>query len=832
MIIFEYHQPGTTAMPRLKLTAPHFFKAAIWLLVFCAPANIRAQYITTFGGDGTNLNNWVNNGTAAICNGITYPKGVCMDADNVYFTVSNAVRRISLNDGLIWTVAGSDTYGHAGDGGPGINAQFQSTYDVCKDAFNNLYVTEWGGHYIRKIAANSGVVTTIAGTGAGGYSGDGGPATAAMINRPQGIYCDAAGNIYFADTYNSRVRKITVATGIITTVAGNGTTSHSGDGGLAVNAGTPYPVDVSIDGAGNIYFIEVFSSNTCRVRKIQLATGIVTTVAGMSSYAHSGDGGPATSASLFDPTGLYVDGPGNIYISQYDDSRIRKVDVNTGIINTIAGTGINSFSGDGWKAINATMNRPLGLTMAPNGDIYVADNSNHRIRKISADMSVPPGVNSAMTITPFSSGSCPGSPVTFTYSAFLTGAQVTSTRKEWQVNGVTVSNVADVFTSSTLQNGDVVTCLIYYLICNNEYAVQSNAVTIVYSGLPPSVAITASKNPICPGDNATFTATPQNAGANTTYQWQLNGINAGFNSAMFTPASLADGDKISCSITTDPTSCSAGGTVSSNTITVVIVNAAAPTVSITSSANDLCPGTPVTFTATTQNAGTSPAFQWTINGQPAGSNSPVLVAGELADNDEILCKVTAPESSCANNVAVSIPIIMNIKQAAVIVLTPPDTLVNYGSQLQLSASLSPAGSSFHWTPAALLANPASLHPQTIPLTDDTVFELSAVSPDGCPDVKKVTVKIIIPLFMPSAFTPNDDGLNDVYRIPQGVQIALKDFSVYNRWGNRVFRTTDLSKGWDGKWKGIKQDSGVYVFIVSGKDVKGPVFLKGTFTLIR
>lgn len=823
-------------MPPAKLSAPNFFKAAIWGLVIFLSTHTSAQYINTFGGDGTNGTNWNLTGSYAICNGIPYPKGVCMNDTSIYFAVSNSIRRIRLSDGIIWNVAGSDNYGHAGDNGPAILAELQSPYDVCNDANNNLYITEWGGHYIRKINGSTGVITTIAGTGTGGYSGDGGPAAAAMINRPQGIFCDASGNIYFADTYNSRVRKIDVVTGIITTIAGTGATSHSGDGGPAINAGVPYPVDISIDGAGNIYFIEVFSSNTCRVRKIQLTTGIVTTVAGTSNYAYSGDGGPATAASLFDPSGLYVDGPGNIYISEYDDSRIRKVDVNTGIINTIAGTGINSFSGDGWKAANATLNRPMGITVAPNGDIYVADNANHRIRRITANMSLPQMVTGIITLTSSTTNFCPGTPVTFTCGASLAGTIVPAiqgTRFEWLVNDIVVSNAIWSYTSSTLQNGDIVACLIYYRACNNEFAQVSIPITIAFGGgLPPAVVVAASKNPLCPGENPTFTATPHYAGANPTYQWQLNGVNAGSNSTVFSPTGLVDGDKITCTITTDPTSCSPGMSAGSNTIIIAFVTTAQPTISVTSSANDVCPGLPITFTATTQNAGISPAFQWKINGQPAGSNGPVLTANNLADNDEIICEVTPAGTACSNSTAVSVPVIMNIKQAAVISLAPADTLMNYNSQLQLSAMVSPAGSSFQWTPSALLTNPASLNPLTIPLTSDTEFELSAVSADGCPAVKKATVKIIIPLYMPTAFTPNNDGLNDIYRIPPGVQLSLKDFSIYDRWGNRVFRTTDLLKGWDGKLKGVNQDSGVFVFVVSGDDVKGPVFLKGTFALIR
>jgi len=410
---FIFEDPNcSNLMPPPKSIARVVGKIYTLLFFLVSLHAVSQPYIYTVGGNGTNLNQYNFNGGPSYCTGIPYPRGIWVDGGFVYFTVSNCIRKIDLATWTIYTVVGSDTYAHTGDGYS--YGELMNPYDVCMDVNHNIYITEWGGHYIRKINGATGVLSTVAGTGTGGYGGDGGPASSAILNRPQGICTDAAGNVYFADTYNSRIRKIDAVTGIITTYAGTGATSYFGDGGPAVSAGVPYPVDVSIDAAGNLFFIEVFSSVTCRVRKVEAATGKIFTVAGNSNYAYSGDGGPATAASLFDPSGIFVDGAGNIYLSEYDDSRIRKIDVGTGIINTIAGIGVNGYGGDAGNATNATMHYPMGLSVTANGDIYFADNTNHRIRKISATMAVPPEITATIAITASTTAVCTGTPVNFT----------------------------------------------------------------------------------------------------------------------------------------------------------------------------------------------------------------------------------------------------------------------------------------------------------------------------------------------------------------------------------------------------------------------------------
>lgn len=806
-------------------------KSALFFFIMLIYISSKGQLIYTIGGNGVHANQ--GNNVLAICTPIAYPHGFCVDGNgNMYLTCSNSIRKINLSTGIITYVAGSDTYGHTGDGGPALNATLQFPYDVCIDNSGNLYISEWGGHYIRKINIPTGIISTVAGNGSGGFGGDGGLAVNAQLNRPQGITADASGNIYFTDTYNSRIRKINASTGIISTIAGTGAAAYSGDGGPAINAGIPYPADVSIDGSRNLYFVEVFGGNTSRVRKINSVTGIITTVAGNGAYSFSGDGGPATSASLFDPSGIVVDGPGNIYISEYDDSRIRKVDVNTGIINTIAGTGVNGFSGDGGSPLNAQLYYPLGLCLDTNGDLYIADSDNQRIRKISNTITLLPSLTTAVSISSTPQSYCPGTPVTFSASV-VNGSANSYT---WIVNNVTVSTNPVSFTTATLNNGDVVTCTITTTYCDNTFPITSNPIKVQFnsSSFLPAISIRANDTTICTGENVTFTAAPQNAGNNPSYQWKLNGVNTGTNSATFVSSGFADGDKINCVITSDPaSSCGPVLTASSDTITMIVAQQLAASLTIVASSNDICPGTMVSFSATPANGGISPSFQWKINGSPIGSNSAMFNYNNFSNNDIVTCEVTPSTGGCSSTPASSNAITIAVRSIPTITLIPLDTIVALGTQVQLNANISnsPGGSSYQWNPSSLLSNAGSLNPLTVPLIQNVEFQLT-VSSAGCTNMAKSVIKIFTKLFMPTAFTPNGDGLNDIYRIPKGVVITLKEFSIYDRWGNKIFTTTDINKGWDGSYKGIRKETAAFVFVVSGSDDKGPVFQKGTFILIR
>ena len=251
---------------------------------------------------------------------------------------------------VITTVAGSGTAGHGGDGGAATSAGLSAS-GVAVDAVGNLYIADSGNSRIRKVDAVMGIITTVAGNGIAGYSGDGGAATSAQLSpHLQGIVVDAAGNLYIADAGNNRIRKVTAATGVIITVAGNGTTGYSGDGGAATSAELGNSYGVAVDAAGNLYIAD---NGNSRIRKVDAVTSIITTVAGNGIAGYTGDGGAATSAELDHPQGVGVDAAGNLYI--VDNDRIRKVNAATGAITTVAGSGIAGYSGDGGAATSASL---------------------------------------------------------------------------------------------------------------------------------------------------------------------------------------------------------------------------------------------------------------------------------------------------------------------------------------------------------------------------------------------------------------------------------------------------------------------------------------------
>ncbi len=278
---------------------------------------------------------------------------------------------------IVTTVAGTGTAGDTGDGGPAVEARLFDPWSMALDAAGNLYIVDKGNHRIRKVSP-VGTISAFAGNGMLGSSGDGGPATAATMNDPQSIAVDATGNVYIADTGNNRIRRI-APNGIITTVAGTGVGGFAGNGGPATQAQLDYPASVALDASGNLYIAD--ANNAC-VRKVTVSTGVITTVAGDGRVGFGGDGGPATQAQFIFPSSVTLDQSGILYVADTGSSRIRRISPD-GIITTFAGTGRDGYSGDGGPANAAQLNVPSFMTTDADGNLYLADWGNHRIRKIT-----------------------------------------------------------------------------------------------------------------------------------------------------------------------------------------------------------------------------------------------------------------------------------------------------------------------------------------------------------------------------------------------------------------------------------------------------------------
>ncbi len=285
---------------------------------------------------------------------------------------------ILSQDYIITNVAGIKHSGYTGDGGPATNAHLAFPTCVYLDNLNNIYISDWGNSRVRMVNP-VGTINTIAGNGIYGYSGDGGPATAAEFNGPMGIYIDASKNIYVADVGNERIRKIGTD-GIINTIAGNGVFGFSGDNGPALLASFKDPSGICGDDSGNIYIADEFNN---RIRKID-KTVMITTIAGNGISGYTGDGGFATSPELYYPAGVAMDKSGNIIIADEDNNAIREINP-AGIISTIAGNGVADFSGDGGPAAMAMLYNPAGVVVDNNENIYITDGFNNRIRMINSD---------------------------------------------------------------------------------------------------------------------------------------------------------------------------------------------------------------------------------------------------------------------------------------------------------------------------------------------------------------------------------------------------------------------------------------------------------------
>ncbi|MCZ6681061.1 MAG: hypothetical protein O7E52_27895 [Candidatus Poribacteria bacterium] len=269
--------------------------------------------------------------------------------------------------------------------------------------FTSLFFVMVSFGYVMSTFAAPVDITTVAGTGVNGFSGDGGPATEARLNVPEGVFVDGAGNLFIADFLNSRIRRVDAQTGIISTVVGTGRRTISREGGIttetaigsgraAIEASVGSPRDVFIDIDGNLFIADTFNN---RIRRVDSQTGVITTVAGSGPTGFlgffdrsSGDGGPATDARLWSPMGIFVDAVGNLFIADTINDRIRRVDAQTGIITTVAGRGSAGFSGDGGLAIEAQLNEPRGIFVDVDGNLFIADSSNDRIRRVDAQTGI------------------------------------------------------------------------------------------------------------------------------------------------------------------------------------------------------------------------------------------------------------------------------------------------------------------------------------------------------------------------------------------------------------------------------------------------------------
>jgi streptogramin lyase len=340
-----------------------------------------AATIETVAGTGKPENNG-SQGQALQTN-VGDPFGVEIGPDGALYICevrNHRVLRLDLKSGELTTVAGNGTKGYSGDGGPATKAQLNEPYEVRFDRAGNMLFVEMQNQLVRKVDAKTGVISTVAGTGAKGFGGDGGPATKALFSSPHSIALDAADNIYIADIANHRIRKVDAKTGIVTTIAGNGERQQPVEGQTAAGKPIIGPRALFVD--GNTLWIALREGHA--VWTMDLTSGLLKHIAGTGKRGFTGDGGSAREATFDGPKGIALGPDRCAYVVDTENHAIRKIDLASGRISTIAGSypEDKGFDGDGGRATSAKMDRPHGICVAADGTVYIGDTLNHRVRRV------------------------------------------------------------------------------------------------------------------------------------------------------------------------------------------------------------------------------------------------------------------------------------------------------------------------------------------------------------------------------------------------------------------------------------------------------------------
>jgi gliding motility-associated-like protein len=640
------------------------FKKALILFGSLILASItQAQIITTYAGNGTN--GFSGDGGPATSAQLAWQIGLATDnSGNLYIADhDNNVIRIVNSVGIISTFAGNHSLGYSGDGGPAISAQLYHPARMATDNLGNLYFTDQNSELIRKINS-AGIITTITGNLPPGYSGDGGLLINAQFGSISGITIDNAGNMYIADYGNHVIRKVNNA-GIITTIAGNGSAGFSGDNGPATSAQLGSPYAVVFDNAGNMYIPD---NGNQRIRKINPA-GIITTVAGTGAPGYSGDGGPATAAEFLYPWSLSIDNSDNLYVTDAGNNVVRKINT-AGIVTTFAGNGTPGYSGDGGSATAAQLNDICDAVIDNGGNVYISQRTpDYVIRKVNNCLTA------SISQQPDNVIICNSGNVSFSVIANNASAYY------WQVNtGTGWNNLTDnlIYSGSNTDNlaitGAVPGMNNYQYRCaisNTCATIFSRPVLLtVNTATTPGISIIASSANICAETNVVFMATPSNAGANPVYQWKKNGINTGSNSNSYSDNSLSNGDIISCMLTSAST-CVATNTAISNNIVMTVNVPVTPSITIATTGNNVCAGTPVTFTSTIVNGGPSPLYTWFKNGVNLFINAPTYTDNMLNNGDIIMSAFRSSLTCVTSEVNPSNEILANINP----LVTPAVTII-------------------------------------------------------------------------------------------------------------------------------------------------------------
>jgi len=696
-----------------------------------------------FGGSSISAHGQAQaNGVEATSLPLFQPAGVAYDAvGNMYIAElnENLIRKVDTH-GIITTIAGTGEQGFGGDGGVATAALLDSPAGIALDGSGNIYFSDSHNHRIREINATSGIITTIAGTGVAGFSGDGGAATSATLNLPLGVAVDTNGNVYIADTNNHRIRKITGTT--ITTIAGNGDQGYEGDNVLATTTGLDSPNGIALDASLNVYISDTHNQ---RVRLVTVATGIITTYAGNGTRAYSGDAGAATSASLNRPRGISIDASGKVYIVDSDNNRLRTV--SGGTITTLAGTGEQSFSGDAGPATNAVLDTPRATSTITTGgvtSVAVSDADNSRVRAVNTSTGI---INTVAGIgAPAISLSLSGAATevygTGSLTATFANAGKTGTGTVTLLEGTTTLGTGTLSSNSTTLTIPPLAVGTHNLVAtypgdSNNPAVASgifvltvtplgitataNAVSVLYG--QPIPALTGTLSGVLPQDTANVTA----IFATTAVQGSPVGV---YPITVTLTGSAASNYTVTLSSTSGSVTISAAGSktvLTSNSNPADLGTAVILTATVTSTTTGTPSGTVSILDGTTQIAGgtlnTSGVYTFTTSTLALGTHSLTAVYGATTN-------FTTSTSTALSEVIIADPD-FSISAAPASLTTSPGNTVSYvltltpnptpfTNPITFSVAGLPTGATATFTPSSVTLNstPASvtMNVQTAALT--------------------------------------------------------------------------------------------------------------------